>query len=184
MNEYTQEIWKKDSETNDLFYFIESYNACVGIDLQLIEQSERPDFICKNHQGEKVGIELSKVTRDPRDKQWDRIVRKKEFLDSEEAISMILDQVFRKNKKLYENDWNLPEETILILQLYDTPLSELHPLLFKDHFIDLFDTKFMEIWLGDYTQIEPFDCVDLFCLMPEEMFGTYTNFNQSKKPFG
>lgn len=184
MNDYSSNNYKKDSESNNLNYFIESYNALTGIDIQIYKQSERPDFICQFPKDEKVGIELTKIIRDPRDKQWDMILNRREFIHAEDAISMILDQIFDKNKKLQENDWCLPNNTILVIELYAISLSDIFPVLTVDNFSDVFSLNFKEIWLGDYTQVEPFNCIDLFCIAPAKMFGTYTKFNQFKKPYG
>lgn len=184
MNEYNQERFKKEAETQDLVYFLKSYLNITGKDLQLLEVSERPDFICEDLDGLKYGVELTMITRPPRTRLWDRIVEKKQFMDSENVIELIQLQSIGKNEKRAEEDWSLSENAILVIQLKDISLHELKPFLRIENFPDLYSTNFKEIWLGDYSEIEAFNSITTFCLKPKELFGFYQRSNPYQKPYG
>jgi len=64
MNEFNQQRFKKEDETQDLEYFLESYQNATWNELQVLEVSERPDFICEDLNGLKYGVELTMITRD------------------------------------------------------------------------------------------------------------------------
>jgi hypothetical protein len=184
MNEYNQERFKKEAETEDLFYFIESYQHATGNKLQLFEASERPDFICEYSDGSKIGMELTMITRSPKIRQWDRIVEKKQFMDSVEVIELIQLQTVEKDEKRAEEDWTFSNNAILVIQLKDISLSEFKPFLQIENFPDLYSTGFKEIWLGDYSEVEAYDSINTFCLKPKDSFGFYQRLNPYQKPFG
>ena len=60
-----QQIGKKEVEREELYPFLEAYEWVTGESLSLVESGENPDFVCKRPDGSEVGIELSKITRDP-----------------------------------------------------------------------------------------------------------------------
>lgn len=176
-----KEYYRKESELEYLRYFIEAYNY-VGKD-SLREDCisrERPDFICTRPDGTAVGVELVKVMRDPRDAFAIRIVLKEDFMEEEEALELLYHMVERKAKKLKQPDWGISENTILVLQFVDCPISLLH--LPDDLKLDFESYGFSEIWIADYTGIEPYDDVELFCLYPKEWWGYYKR--TPKKPYG
>lgn len=184
MNEFNQQRSKKEDETQDLDYFLESYQNRTGKELQVLEVSERPDFICKDLDGLKYGVELTMITRPPKTRQWDRIVGKKQYMDSENVIELIQLQSVEKNEKIAGNDWSLSESTILVIQLKDISLFELKPFLRIENFPDLYSTNFQVIWLGDYSETEAYDSINTFCLKPKELFGFYQRSNPYQKPYG
>lgn len=184
MNEFNQQRIKKEDEIQDLDYFLESYQNATGKELQVLQVSERPDFICEDLDGLKYGVELTMITRPPKSRQWDRIVEKKQYMDSEKVIELIQHQSFEKNEKRAENDWTLSENTILVIQLKDISLFELKPFLTNENFPDLSSTSFKEIWLGDYSETEAYDSINTFCLKPKELFGFYQRSNPYQKPYG
>ena len=44
------------------------------------------------------------------------------------------------------------------------------------------DTNFLEFWIVDYTGIEAYDNVELFCVYPDTRYGYYERPFQ--KPYG
>jgi len=183
MNEYTQELVKKEDEKEALEYFLEAYEQITGETLSLLKDSERPDFICERTDGTVVGIELSKVRRShPNDIMAVEIVFKRNYMLPEAAFKVIQMSLLVKETKRRESSWQLPESTILILELVDIPLIDLKPWLRRESFPDLADTGFLEIWLADYTGLEAYDNVELFCLRPEQWHGYHRRLSQ--KPYG
>lgn len=183
MNEYTHERAKKEDESEALDYFLEAYEQVTGEPFSLLETSERPDFICERSDGTVVGIELAKVRRShPNEIISDRIVEKRNYMLPEVAFEVIQMTLLYKEAKRRESSWQLPEATILILELVDIPLIDLLPWLRRDAFPDLADTGFLEVWLADYTGLEAYDNVELFCLRPEQWHGYHRRPFQ--KPYG
>jgi len=127
---------------------------------------------------------LTKLIRDPRDKRWDRVLDAQDFISPDIALDNILNQILSKSDKLKENDWRFPNNTILVVELYAISIAELRPMLTAEYLSDAFSLNFREIWLGDYTQVEPFNCIDIFCISPANMFGRHSNLNQNRKPYG
>ena len=43
---------------------------------------------------------------------------------------------------------------------------------------------FDEIWIADYTGLEAYGDIELFCLYPPEWWGFYERENPGRKPYG
>ena len=126
MNKYTIERMQKEGEQESLHYFLDAYEGVTGETLDVLEGTERPDFICVRETGIRVGVELVKVRRGhPNDIQWDRIVEKRDFMQREHALEMIQAVGAIKEEKRREPDWKLPESTILLIELWDIPLAHI-----------------------------------------------------------
>ena len=99
-----------------------------------------------------------------------------------DALCMIQRVAYEKEIKRNSSDWKFPNNTILLLELTDIPLSELRYSILPDILPDLYETGFAEIWLVDLTGVEAYDNVELFCVYPEELEGYYPRGIQ--KPYG
>ena len=178
--------YKKDDEGQNLNYFFEAYRRATGVEINILRSSERPDFICEVHDTSKIGIELTNITRgDPEQILWDRILERKDYMLPENAIEMIQRLALLKNEKKSKGKWEHPDNTILLIELVDIPLYELRSLLEdKTNLPDIDNLSFVEIWLGDYTGIEAYDNIELFCLYPERLRGYYQRQNPMQKPYG
>lgn len=119
--------------------------------------------------------------RDPRDVWVDYIFHKQEFMDGEDALEMLYHMVERKDKKLRQSDWELADDTILVIQLVDCPISSLY-LLDESLKADFTPYGFSEIWIADYTEIEVYGDIELFCLHPEKWWGFFAR--PFSKPYG
>ena len=179
-----QELGKKMVEEEELLYILEAYKEAVEEYLSYsFGRHERPDFICYRPDGTPVGIELVKIMRDPRDAQADYILDKVEFMDGEEAMEFLYHMIEKKDKKRRQPDWDLPDNTILVLQFVDCPISNLH--LLDDSLKKDFESYgFDEIWIADYTGLEAYGDIELFCLYPPEWWGFYERPNPYAKPYG
>ncbi len=82
-----------------------------------------------------------------------------------------------------ESDWKHPQTTILVIELVDIPLDSIVGLLEdKENLPDALATNFLELWLVDYTGIDAYDNVELFCIYPDHLYGYYQRPFQ--KPYG
>lgn len=181
-----QRLNKKKEEVQILYYFLEAYHLATGVELDLLRSSERPDFICEAPDNSKIGIELTKVTRgDPEQILWDRILERREHMLPEKAIEKIQWLTIEKEDKKSQGDWKCSDNTILVIELVDIPLYELRSLLEDNtNLPDIDNLSFVEIWLGDYTEIEAYDNIELFCLYPGRLRGYYQRHNPMQKPYG
>ena len=183
MNGYTNERVKKEAEQESLNYFLEAYENITGETLEVIEVTERPDFICIRNDGSKVGVELVKVRRGhPNDILWDMIIDKQEFMSLDQALEMIQEVAAEKERKRNESDWKHTGATILLIELCDIPLAHINSYISSEILPDLYSIGFEEIWLADFTGIEAYDNVELFCVRPEEWKGYHSRGIQ--KPYG
>ena len=183
MNEFTPKQAKKENESEHLRYFIEAYDNFLGKSLDIVSESERPDFICKRAKGKKVGIELAQIRRGhPNDIFYDQIVKKQEYMLPDEAIDKINETIFLKSEKLKEKNWQISGSNILVIELNDIPLYQIASYFEYTSLPDVLTSGFQEIWLADFTGIEAYDNLELFCLFPKKLFGYYKRPLQ--KPYG
>jgi len=183
MSEYKIERIQKEAEQESLGYFLDAYESVTGETFEGLEATERPDFICIRESGGMVGIELAKVRRGhPNDIQWDRIVVRRDFMLPEHALEMIQAVGTNKERKRNELDWKLSEATILLIELWDIPLAHIAWSISADVLPDLYSTGFEEIWLADFTGLEAYGNVELFCVRPEKWTGYHRRGFQ--KPYG
>jgi len=179
-----RELGKKMNEEEELFFFLEAYKKNVKEYLSYnFGRGERPDFICYRPDGTSVGVELVRVMRDPMLAQAKYIIDRIDFMDSENAVEMLYEMIEKKEKKRRQSDWTLPENTILVIQFVDCPVTNLYQLdeSLKDDFRSY---GFDEIWIADYTGLEAYGDIELFCLYPSEWWGFYERENPRRKPYG
>jgi len=175
-----QDIGKKMCEEHDLEYFVDAYKYVTGEELIIVSRSEKPDFICEKNEHQ-IGVELSKIIRNPQTAFWDKAIDKQEFMDSSHALDFIYKHVESKTKKMIKGDWT---ETILVLQLMDSPLSEIGTILDKGLQDDFATSGFTEIWLADYTGLDAYGDIELFGLYPPKWWGFHPRKNLNRKPYG
>ena len=155
---------KKHLESMDLDYFVEAYGYHTGEELLPVKASEHPDFKCQRADGSIISVELTKVMRDPADTATDVIDKIYERLEKKKGLAS--------------------ERTILVLQCFSCLLSE-HRYFLDESLMDNFDSYgFEEIWLADYTGIEAYGDIELFCLCPKERWGYYQRPFPERKPYG
>lgn len=174
---------KKIKELKTLYYFNSMYEEVIGDFLEVIELSERPDFICKKNDGLIVGVELVEIRRGhPNEIIYDQIIYKNITMEPFRVIDLIQSYTSIKEEKRKSIDWKHAERSILIVELTECHLCELSDLLSEELFPDLPDYGFIEIWLVDTTEIEAYGNVELFCLYPSSLWGYYERPLQ--KPYG
>ena len=178
-----KEIGKKEVERMELSPFLDAYKHITGKNLGFCLGSESPDFICKQVTGEKIGIELTRVMRDPRDQFWERIHFHKEEPDSYESSETIFHLIEKKEKARKERYVNSVEDTILVLQIMDGSLYTIAPMI-EGLEEDFKGYGFMEIWLADYSGLEAYGDIELFGLYPTEIYGFHGRPCPDRKPYG
>jgi hypothetical protein len=188
-----QEICKKSDEIEALHLFLEAYMDTTGKSLTLVECSERPDFICKRPDGTLVGVELTRVMRDPESTTCDLIMMRQDFRDAADASLAIWTTAEDKSRKLKAGNWCHADNTILVLQAMDCPLSEgnlpLRSVSALCWFLedgsspdDYADLGFSEVWVADYSELDAFRVIELFGLYPQRWWG-YHQWHRGK-PYG
>ncbi len=155
---------KKHAERIELDYFVEAYRYHTGEELIPVKASEHPDFWCERASGSLMGIELTMVVK-----------------DSDDAEADVIDKIY---ERLERKKGLASEKTILVLQSVDWSLSEIKRLLDESLMDDFMSYGFGEIWLADYTGIDAYGDIELFCLCPEEQWGYYQRPNPGRKPYG
>jgi hypothetical protein len=175
---------KKEMERIDLDYFIEAYDWTTKENLTEVRSAECPDFICTRSRGEKVGVELVRVMRDPEDAQFDRIVEKKYEAEPQEILDRIFELIEKKDKTRSINYGRWADKTILILGLFDCSFWSLRPFLTKDIQEDFANHGFIEMWLADNTGVEAYRNIELFGLFPAKWWGYHQRKDPDRKPYG
>jgi hypothetical protein len=177
-----QEIGKKEGERIDLYPFLDAYQWATGEQLLVSHGGESPDFICTRPSGREVGIEMTMVMRDPRDAFWERILDRKEEMETFEVLEEIQKLIERKQKVRRSRYTENVENTILVLQIVDSSLDSLMFIL-EDLKGEFDGHGFCEVWLADYSGREAYGDIELFCLFPHEQWGFYQR-PWSGKPYG
>jgi hypothetical protein len=178
-----QQIGKKEIELDELVPFLEAYELCTGEALSIADTGENPDFVCAREDGNFVGIELTKVMRDPETAWWEGILERTEHMEYHEALEQMDILISRKDTARERRYSVRVPETILVLQLVDRPLVGFVHYLeglrddFRNH-------GFVEVWLADYSGREAYGDIELFGLFPLDSWGYYRRPRPDRKPFG
>ena len=179
-----QEIGKKMVEEMELQYFLEAYEHATGEELTCIGSGESPDFVCVRSDDREVGVELTAVRRSPDERWSDRVLLRRDEQDSLDALDAVFGALDDKDRKRATHYKSFPGGTILVLQLLDCSLDSLSPLLSEDLQADFEENGFVEVWLADYTRVEPYRDVELFGLKPHAVWGRHDPPNPCPKPYG
>ncbi|MBA7537711.1 hypothetical protein ES705_29980 [subsurface metagenome] len=179
-----QDIGKKAAEENDLEPFLKEYERITNFPLKIIERTERPDFIVQRSDGTQLGIELTKVMRDPESTYWARVLNGEEQADPIDTAIHLQELIYRKDIKRSESNWKLSKRTVLLLQLMDSSIDQV--VLFLDVQIikEINKTGFFEIWIGDYSILEAYGTIQLYGIKPKKWRGLHDHLNSGKKPYG
>lgn len=179
-----QELGKKLVEESQFELFADAYEHATGDRLEIAKFGERPDFICCRADGSACGVELTQVRRDPTTRWADAVFEHRGSMSPDEAQVLIYHRADEKEQKRREPDWVHSDDTILVIQLMDCPLGDIPDAFLDPLCDDLANFGFSEIWIADYTTVEAFREVQLFCVAPNEMRGQYERKHPDHKPFG
>jgi len=177
-----QYCWKKQSERDDLDWFLYAYAEATGQSLAVVNAGEAPDFVCEREGGQRVGVELTKIIASPETRRWHRLFGSGAMKLSADVGSEIFEAAARKAKILPNGRWKT-FETFLVIQLFDNPLSEIHRGLEQIDTGDFAEFGFAEVWVADYSTLEAYGRIELFGIYPERVAGYYP-FCAGCKPYG
>lgn len=180
---FDQDVGKKMVEESELKRFIEAYEYVTGKKLTLIRLGEKPDFLCERDNGLIVGIELTRVMRDPETADADRILKRQDYMSDTKALDFIYKAVAKKAEKMANDNWST-NDIMLVLQLVDCQLSDLKNILDADLQKDFESYSFSEIWIADYTGLDAYGDIELFGLYPSKWWGYHQRQNPQRKPYG
>src|SRR5579862_2980740 len=175
------ELGKKLVEREHLDLFLWSYARVTGEEFTDIIESETPDFLARDDAGNTIGIEIVRLKFRPDIMWWRRTFDRKQWIDHNDAHWRIIEILDRKESKLGEHSWRLCKRKMLVIVLIDSTLEELAPNMETD---SPDGSSFDEIWLADYTQVEPFGGVDLFPIVHPQFEGLFNVASRDKKPYG
>ena len=164
-----QDIGKKMVEAEDLHYFLDAYEWTTKEKLSDIYPNESPDFICSRKNGERIGIEITEIRTDDQ--------------DAYNALARIYFSIEKKDGLRSSNYGQWADKSILVLKLYDYPLSELLDRL-DGLEEDYRSFGFLEIWLADFTGFEAYGDIELFGLAPAKWWGYHQRPYPDRKPYG
>jgi hypothetical protein len=166
-----QQIGKREEELIYLAPFTEAYRLATGESLLVGAGPDPPDFIGVRETGEEIAVELTCIMRDPALAQAAEILWRQEYMDSDEALELIYHTIEIKEEKRTKNYGIWADNTILVINLVECPLSSLRPYLntlqgdFNFH-------GFVEVWLADHSD-DAYSDIELFGLSPLEIRGYY-----------
>jgi len=174
---------KKMVEREEVGPFLDEYANVTGQDLVLVGAGERPDFVCEKR-GRRYGLELVKAMRDPIQRRWEIIWGGDGHFHGLDAAVLVQEISYRKEEKRRSPDWQYPKSTILLIQLMDSDGEEMAEFLEDDLMDEMSETGFREIWIADYSPMEPYGTVQLFGVKPKRWRGLHRHLGYGTKPYG
>jgi len=178
------DIGKKEIERTELVPFLEARALVNGeVISDTLHWIESPDFICGRPDGSIVGIELTRVSEDRERAFWDRLRFGEARIDAFATLEKIHVAIERKERARSARYAKQVQDNILVLQLVDGSLDQLGVAL--NHCQDDFKSHgFSEVWIADYSGLEAFGDVELFCLFPTACWGHHKRRCPDRKPYG
>lgn len=163
--------YDKIDERSDLDLFLRVRELATGEVLAFEENSESPDFICKNPDGNIVGVEHTKIEYNPESMEIQKLMKSwTGEIDKDSVLWSAFLAIQKKEEKRKKKHWNLPEATILVLDLKLHDCYE--DITIDDEMQDLCrQTGFAEIWISDHSSLEAFGEVTLIGLHPKSILG-------------
>jgi hypothetical protein len=180
-----QEIGKKEVEWMELDPFITEYAYTVGDELQVVGHGERPAIVCARQNGCNIGVELTKIIEPSKLALTFGLVDEADYLSAMDCAWTMSEAIASKETKRRQPDWTLPNATLLVLQVMNTPVDELVRFLADGSLKgDFAGHGFLEVWIANYTTVDEFRTVELYGLHPERWWGPHQRSNWWKKPYG
>jgi len=169
---------KKMVEREEAWQFLYEYTHTTGIDMDLIAVDERPDFDCEK-EGRRYGLELVKVMQN----FVLRGLGGDDHLDEQDAVSMIQNTVYAKERLRASPGWRYPDSTILVLQLVNSNGEALMEYLDDKLMEEMSETGFCEIWIADDSTMGPYGNVQLIGIKSERWRGLHRHSSYGKKEY-
>jgi len=178
------DLGKKLVEEEELQPFLDEYASVTGMTLRLSDRrGERPDFVC-DKQGKLVGLELVQVMRNPTERERRIIMGREEQIHGSDAAMLVQKAVYEKEAKRSSAGWRYAELSILVVQLRDSVGADVAKYLNEHVMNEMSATGFIEIWIADYTVMEPYGTVQLLGVKPARWRGLHRHRFYGMKPYG
>jgi len=114
------DIGKREIERDHLGYFLDSHRRATGEEIEIVAESDTPDFIGRDADGNSVGIELTQVRFSPAERYMRRIFPPEAH--DFDAFMEVLALMHKKDRTVRRGNWHLCKRRILVIVLIDTDL--------------------------------------------------------------
>ena len=173
------DISKREIERDHVSLFLESHRRATGEQIELVAETDPPDFIGRDADGNTVGIEMTQLRFSPRERSYRTIFPP--AAHDQDAFMGILALMHKKGLTLAKGNWHRCSRKILVIVLVDATLEAMATGMETD---EPDEDGFDEIWLADGTQIEIFGGMDLFAVVHPTAEGVYDVASRDRKPYG
>lgn len=161
----------KDTEREDVSRFLTARFHATGENLEILADSESPDFLCSRPDGTIVGVEITKIEYNPEHSDFLRLVRSDTGeLDNFALFWGAATALAKKEEKRLKPHWKLPDATILVLDLPEGYRLEDWPddASYSREFMD---SGFVEVWISDQLSIGTHGHPTAIGLYPPSIWG-------------
>jgi hypothetical protein len=97
---------------------------------------------------------------------------------------LVQDVAYAKDKKRASPGWHYPKFTILVIQLIGSDGDEMASYLNDQLMDEVAETGFREIWVADYSPMEPYGTIQLIGIKPKRWRGAHRHRFYGRKPYG
>lgn len=164
-------FFDKDSEREHVQYFLAARTSATGENLTLLADFESPDFVCTRPNGERVGVEHTRIEYNPERREILELSRAyDDNLDNFAIFFAAARAIAIKESKRRKPHWKHPDATILVLDLPEGHRFEEWP---EDSSLsaEFSDSGFLEIWISDHSSIDSFGKATAIGLYPASIWG-------------
>jgi hypothetical protein len=117
-------------------------------------------------------------------RRWDIILGREGLLHGQDAAILVQEAAYRKEKKRASAGWWHPKSTILVIQLIGSDGEQMAKHLDDELMDEMEETGFREIWIADYSPMEPHGTVQLIGVKPKRWRGPHPHRFDGMKPYG
>jgi hypothetical protein len=173
---------KKEIEFESARLFVDEYSYVTGIKMNLVAGGERPDFICEKR-GRRYGLELVRAMRNPELRRWEALLSGEDHVHGLDAAILVQNVAYKKDVKRASPGWRYSKSTILVIELIASDGEEMSQYLDTQLMDEMCRTGFCEIWVSDFSKIEPYGTVQLIGVKPKRWRGVHRHQFQGLKPY-
>jgi hypothetical protein len=101
-----------------------------------------------------------------------------------DAALLVQEVTYAKEQKRASAGWRYPKSTILLIQLIGSDGEEMAEYLDDQLMDEMAQTGFREIWIADYSPMEPYGEIQLIGVKPKRWRGPHRHALYGTKPYG
>jgi hypothetical protein len=101
-----------------------------------------------------------------------------------DAALLVQEAVNIKDKKRASPGWLHPRSTIFVIQLRGSDGEKMAAYLDEQLMDEMAGTGFREIWIADYSPMEPYGEIQLIGVKPKRWRGLHRHCLYGTKPYG